>query len=134
MTSRNLPIPFLCLATDVVTSKRVIFRNGYLPDAIRASIAIPTVFTPVRTDTAVLVDGGVVRNYAATELREMGADIVIGSYVSFRGYTEKDLETAYGILKQIGFLTSLADYEDQKRQTDIMIEPDLAGDQHPVIQ
>ena len=123
----SLPIPFLCLATDVTTSKRVIFRNGYLPDAIRASIAIPSVFTPVKTDTAVLVDGGVVRNYAATELREMGADIVIGSYVSFRGYSDKDLETAYGILKQIGFLTSLADYEDQKRQTDIMIEPDLPG-------
>ncbi|HPJ05852.1 MAG TPA: patatin-like phospholipase family protein [Bacteroidales bacterium] len=123
----RLPIPFLCLATDVVTTKKVIFRNGYLPDAIRASISIPSIFSPVRTDTAVLVDGGVVRNYAVTELREMGADIVIGSYVSFKGYTEKDLESAYGILKQIGFLTSLADYEEQKRQTDIMIEPDLAG-------
>lgn len=123
----RLPIPFLCLATDVITSKRVIFRHGYLPDAIRASIAIPSVFTPVKTDTAVLVDGGVVRNYAATELRQMGADIVIGSYVSFRGYSEKDLESAYGILKQIGFLTSLADYEEQKRQTDIMIEPELPG-------
>ena len=121
----ELPIPFLCLATDVVTSKKVVFTGGYLPDAIRASIAIPSVFTPVRTDTAVLVDGGVVRNYAATELREMGADIVIGSYVSFRGYKEKDLGTAYGILKQIGFLSSLADYEEQKRLTDIMIEPEL---------
>lgn len=121
----RLPIPFLCLATDVVTSKKVVFRSGYLPDAIRASMAIPTVFTPVRTDTAVLVDGGVVRNYAVTELREMGAEIVIGSYVSFRGYKEKDLGSAYGILKQIGFLSSLADYEEQKRLTDIMIEPEL---------
>lgn len=121
----KLPIPFLCLATDVVTSKKVVLRSGYLPDAIRASMAIPSVFTPVRTDTAILVDGGVLRNYAATELREMGADIVIGSYVSFKGYEEKDLETAYGILKQIGFLSSLADYEEQKKQTDIMIEPEL---------
>lgn len=121
----ELPVPFLCLATDVVTSKKVVFRQGYLPDAIRASIAIPTVFTAIRTDTAVLVDGGVVRNYAVSELREMGADIVIGSYVSFRGASEKDLASAYGILKQIGFLTSLADYEEQKRLTDIMIEPDL---------
>lgn len=121
----KLPIPYLCLATDVVTSKKVVFRSGYLPDAIRASMAIPSVFTPVRTDTAVLVDGGVVRNFAVTELREMGADVVIGSYVSFRGYKEKDLGTAYGILKQIGFLSSLADYEEQKRQTDIMVEPEL---------
>lgn len=121
----QLPIPYLCLATDVVTSKKVVFRSGYLPDAIRASMAIPSVFTPVRTDTAVLVDGGVVRNFAVTELREMGAEIVIGSYVSFRGYKEKDLGSVYGILKQIGFLSSLADYEEQKRLTDIMLEPDL---------
>ena len=121
----DLPVPYLCLATDMLTSKKVIFRNGYLPDAIRASIAIPSIFTPIKTDTAVLVDGGVLRNYAVTELREMGADIVIGSYVSFRGATEKDLESVQGILKQIGFLTSLADYETQKRLTDIMIEPDL---------
>jgi NTE family protein len=121
----DLPVPYLCLAADVLTSKKVIFRSGYLPDAIRASISIPSIFTPVKTDTAVLVDGGVLRNYAVTELREMGADIVIGSYVSFRGATEKDLESVQGILKQIGFLTSMADYETQKRLTDIMIEPDL---------
>ncbi len=123
----ELPVPYLCLATDMLTSKKVIFRNGYLPDAIRASIAIPSIFTPVKTDTAVLVDGGVLRNYAVTELREMGADIVIGSFVSFRGATVKDLESVQGILKQIGFMTSLTDYETQKRLTDIMIEPDLKG-------
>lgn len=121
----ELPVPYLCLATDVLSSQKVIFRSGYLPDAIRASIAIPSIFTPVKTDTAVLVDGGVLRNYAVTELREMGADIVIGSYVGFRGATEKDLESVQGILKQIGFLTSLADYETQKQLSDIMIEPDV---------
>ncbi|MFZ2286147.1 MAG: patatin-like phospholipase family protein [Bacteroidales bacterium] len=121
----QLPVPFLCVATDVLSNKKVIFRGGYLPHAIRASISIPSVFKPVRTDTAVLVDGGVLRNFAVTELREMGAEVVIGSYVSFRGATVKDLESVYGILKQIGFMTSLADYETQKRLTDIMIEPDL---------
>ena len=121
----ELPIPYLCVGTDIVTGKKVELTHGYLPDAIRASMAIPSVFTPVRIDTALLVDGGVVRNYAASELRDMGADIVIGSYVSFKGITEEDLESVYGILKQIGLLTSFADYEEQKRVTDIMIEPDL---------
>jgi hypothetical protein len=55
----------------------------------------------------------------------MGADIVIGSYVGFKRYTDKDLESAYGILKQIGFLTSLADYGEEKTKTDILIEPDM---------
>ncbi len=123
----ELPVPFLCLATDIMTSKKVIFTHGYLPDAIRASIAIPSVFTPVKTDTAVLIDGGVLRNYAVTELREMGAEIALGSYVGFRGASEKDLESVQGIIKQIGFMTSLADYEEQKRLTDIMVEPNMEG-------
>lgn len=123
----RLPIPFLCVGTDLLTGKAVLLTEGYLPEAIRASMAIPSVFTPVRIDTTLLVDGGVVHNYAATELRDMGADIVIGSYVGFRRYTEKDLESVYGILKQIGFLTSLADYGDEKKKTDILIEPDMKG-------
>jgi NTE family protein len=123
----RLPIPFLCVGCDLLTGKAVLLTKGYLPEAIRASIAIPSVFTPVRIDSALLVDGGVVHNYAATELRDMGADIVIGSYVGFRRYTEKDLEAVSGILKQIVFLTSLADYGDEKRKTDILIEPDLKG-------
>jgi NTE family protein len=123
----DLPIPFLCVGTNLLTGKAVLLTQGYLPEAIRASIAIPTLFTPVRIDSALLVDGGVVHNYAATELRDMGADIVIGSYVGFRRYTEQDLESAYGILKQIGFLTSLADYGEEKRKTDILIEPDMKG-------
>jgi NTE family protein len=121
----KLPIPYLCIGTDIITARKVVLTGGYLPDAIRDSMAIPSVFTPVRIDTALLVDGGVVRNYAVSELRERGADIVIGSYVSFRGIKEEDLKSAYGILKQIGFLTSFADYEVQKGLTDIMIEPKL---------
>jgi len=121
----ELPIPYLCVGTDIITAKKVVLTHGYLPDAIRASMAIPSVFTPVRIDTALLVDGGVVRNYAVSELRDLGADIIIGSYVSFRGIKEEDLESAYGILKQIGLLTSFADYEEQKGLTDIMIEPVL---------
>jgi NTE family protein len=121
----QLPIPYLCVGTDIITARKVVLTGGYLPDAIRASMAIPSVFTPVKIDTALLVDGGVVRNYAVSELREMGADIIIGSYVSFRGIKEEDLKSAYGILKQIGFLTSFTDYEKQKGLTDIMIEPQL---------
>jgi NTE family protein len=120
----QLPIPFLCVATDMLTGKEVVFREGYLPDAIRASIAIPSVFTPIKIGTALLVDGGVVRNYAVTELREMGADIVIGSYTGFKRYDESHLESFDGVLKQIGFFTSLADYENEKKKTDILIEPD----------
>lgn len=123
----GLPVPFLCLATDILTGKIVHLRSGYLPDAIRASIAVPTIFTPVKIDTALLIDGGVLRNYAAEEVRQMGADIVIGSYTGFQLYSEDQLQSVTGIVKQIAFLESLDDFNLQKKLTDILIEPELKG-------
>jgi NTE family protein len=121
----DLPMPFLCVATDMISGSEVVLKEGYLPDAIRASISIPSVFSAVKTDTALLVDGGVLRNYAAGELRSVGSEIVIGSYVSAKRSDKKDLESAYEMLKEVGFMTSIADYEAQKKLTDILIEPDL---------
>lgn len=123
----KFPIPFMCLGTDLITGKKVEFKSGYLPDAIRASIAVPTIFTPVKIDTALLVDGGVVRNFAPAEARQMGADIVIGSYVGFHRYSEDELQTMTGILKQVGFLTSMFDYQNQKKFADLVIEPKVKG-------
>lgn len=123
----KLPVPFRCLGTDLITGKKVEFKSGYLPDAIRASIAVPTIFTPVKIDTALIVDGGVVRNFAPSEARQMGADIVIGSYVGFQRYSEDELQTMTGILKQVGFLTSMFDYQNEKKYADLVIEPKVKG-------
>ncbi len=97
----------MCIGADILTGKIVHLKTGYLPQAIRASIAVPTIFTPVKIDTALLTDGGVLRNYAAEELRNMGADIVIGSYTGFQIYTEEELQSMPGIIKQIAFLSSV---------------------------
>ena len=77
----RLPIPFACVATNIANGKEVVFHSGILPLAIRASMAIPGFFTPVRMDSMVLVDGGMVNNYPVDVVRDMGADIVIGSTV-----------------------------------------------------
>ncbi|MFZ0282555.1 MAG: patatin-like phospholipase family protein, partial [Bacteroidales bacterium] len=121
----KLPIPFMCLAVDILTGKIVELRSGYLPDAMRASSAVPTIFTPIRIDSALLIDGGVLRNYAAEEVREMGADIVIGSYTGFQAYSEDQLQSMPGIIKQIAFLRSFADFQAQKKLTDVLIQPDV---------
>ena len=55
--------------------RKVDLKTGYLPDAIRASSAVPSIFTPIKIDTLLLVDGGLIRNFAASEAKEMGADI-----------------------------------------------------------
>lgn len=121
----KLPIPFMCVATDIIKCKIVDLKKGYLPDAMRASMAVPSIFTPVKIDTSLLVDGGVLRNIAVHELKEMGADIVIGSYTGFHRYKEEELLSAAGILKQIGFLQSVIDYNEEKKMIDLLIEPDV---------
>lgn len=62
MNIEDLPIPFCCVATDLLSQKSVVLNEGKIYEAIRASIAIPSVFTPVRKDNMLLVDGGVLNN------------------------------------------------------------------------
>ncbi len=74
----QLPRAFGCVATDLITDSEVQMTSGSLPRAIRASMAIPGVFSPVRMDSCILVDGGTKNNFPADLARKMGADIVIG--------------------------------------------------------
>ena len=73
----RLPIPFRCVATDLVSGDSVVFSKGSLPTAMRATMSLPGVFTPVKLDRMVLVDGGVLENIPVDAVRDMGANIVI---------------------------------------------------------
>jgi len=75
---KKLPRPFGCIATDLVTDSEVVLDHGSLARSIRASMAVPGVFAPVRMDPYILVDGGTKNNFPADLARKMGADIVIG--------------------------------------------------------
>ncbi|MBK8311793.1 MAG: patatin-like phospholipase family protein [Chitinophagaceae bacterium] len=75
-------IPFKCMATDLETGELVVLENGNITSAVRASMAIPSVFTDVTIDGKRLLDGGLVRNFPVKNVIEMGADYVIGSNVS----------------------------------------------------
>ncbi len=78
----KFPIPFACVAANIETGLPEVLNKGFLPEAIRASMSIPTVFTPIEIDDKLLVDGGLVRNFPVQEVLDMGADIVIGVFVS----------------------------------------------------
>jgi NTE family protein len=84
-TFDDLPIPFRCVATDLVTGKPYIFSKGNLAVAIRSSMSLPSIFSPVKMDSMILVDGGILRNYPILECKEMGADIIIGSLTGYEG-------------------------------------------------
>ena len=86
----NLPIPFACVAVDLITNNEVVFHSGHLPTAIRSSMAIPGVFAPVKMGNMILIDGGFRNNFPTDVCREMGADIIIGVDVSDKGNFDAD--------------------------------------------
>ncbi len=119
----KLPIPFMCVATDIINYEKVDLKTGYLSDAIRASFSVPSIFTPLKIDTLLLLDGGLIRNFAASEIKDMGADIVIGSYVGFNAYKEDKLQSVSGIMEQIAMFRSLVDFKEERKLVDVLIEP-----------
>ena len=97
----DLPIPFKCVATDIQTGEAVVLDKGNLADAVRASMAIPTVFSPIEINNRLLVDGGVVRNIPVSDIKEMGADIIIVSDVTTPYYTKEELKSLLAVFDQL---------------------------------
>ncbi|MFW5644731.1 MAG: patatin-like phospholipase family protein [Bacteroidota bacterium] len=121
----DFDIPFLCIATDIETGEEVIFREGYLPEILRASMSIPSIFEPIEIDFRLLVDGGLVNNFPVARVRDMGADILIGVDVGFRYYEKEELTSIFKILEQSVFFYGEALNEYNESLCDILIEPDL---------
>ena len=102
----ELSIPFRALATDIVSGEPVVLDAGELAMAMRASMSIPAVFTPVDIDGALLVDGGIANNLPIDAAREMGADVIIAVDISTPLLDREQLKSVISITEQLtGFLT-----------------------------
>lgn len=123
----RLPIPFACVAANLVNGEPVVFRSGVLSTAMRASMSIPGAFSPVRMDSMVLVDGGIVNNYPADVAKAMGADIIIGVDVQNTLKTASELTGVSDILGQVIDLTCQANHEKNKSLTDTYIRVNVDG-------
>ncbi len=121
----QLPIPFLCVATDMETGKPVVLNQGYLPEAMRASMAIPTMFSPTELDGKLLVDGGIANNFPARELIKMGADIIIGVDVQGNPKSRKDLNSFLDIIGQTITFMVLKEFENEIDLVDFYIKPNV---------
>ena len=125
--TRDLPIPFACVATDIITNDEVDFHSGRLAQAMRASMAIPAAFSPVRIGDKVLVDGGLKNNYPADIAREMGADIIIGVTVQGPPKVAEDMGGAMSIISQIVDVNCKNKLEDNLAITDLHMAVDTKG-------
>ena len=121
----KLPIPFLCIATDIETGQQVVLNKGYLAKALLASSAFPSIFAPVELDGKLLVDGGVSNNYPVDEIRKLGADIIIGVDVQDDIKDRNSLNDATKILVQINNLQMIEKMKENKIATDIYIKPEV---------
>ncbi|WP_031426684.1 patatin-like phospholipase family protein [Flavimarina sp. Hel_I_48] len=121
----KLPIPFFCIATDAEKGVEVILDSGYLPEAVTASGALPSLFSPVLLDGKVLIDGGVINNYPVEELKRRGANFIIGVDVQDDLRTREELKSAPEMLIQINNYRTIVAMEDKIKETDIYIKPDI---------
>jgi len=124
----QLPIPFRAIATDIVSGNMVVIADGELSMAMRASMAVPAVFDPVRRDGALLVDGGLVRNLPVDVAREMGADVVIAVDVGTKLAGEDEITNALAIVYQMSGLLTVQNTEVQIKSLgvdDVLISPDI---------
>lgn len=123
----KFPIKFACVATNAVTGEKYVFHQGNLVTAMRSSMAIPTVFTPVKVDDAVLVDGFVVDNFPVDVARQMGADIIIGVDLVAETDDEALANSAIDVMMRILDFNSMAQYNANKEDTDVYIPINTTG-------
>ena len=117
----DFKIPFKCMATDLETGDLVVMDTGNIITALRATMAIPSVFSAVTRDGKKLVDGGLVRNFPVKNVKEMGADIVIGSNVT-NGLSKIDkIKNPVDVLLQMAFFREAGDFKEELPLTNIYI-------------
>jgi NTE family protein len=123
----KLPIPFLCVGTDVGNGQQVLLDHGNLARAMRASGSLPGLLAPVEIDKRLLTDGGVVNNFPVREILDKGVDIVIGVNVSSGLYKLDELQSIEKILTQIGSYQMEARTVEQMKLCKLVIHPDIEG-------
>jgi NTE family protein len=134
----DLKIPFACVATDIDTGEEVVIDHGSVPEALRASISIPGIFTVVKWEGRYLVDGGLTTPIPVDVVKRMGADFIIAVNVtpdvSGRTWKKGKEPNIFQIMLQSIYITTYSMAQISLEDADIVIEPDLAkigaGDFH----
>jgi NTE family protein len=121
----DLPIPFACMATDLVSGKEYVFRKGSLARALRATMSLPGIFTPVRTDNSVLVDGGLLENLPVDVAKEMGAGLIIAVHLQAKPLAAKEPLSSFGVLGRSISVVVAANELRSMEKADILISVPL---------
>ena len=124
----KLPIPFICIATNMISGEAEILNKGEFTKSLRASMAIPILFDPIKIGKTLYVDGGLTSNFPAEQCKAMGADYIIGVSMSPGLEDNADrLSSPLSQVKQLKEIITDKDFDRYHQQCDIFISPDLKG-------
>lgn len=127
MSFMDLPIPYICVAADLISCKAKNWGSGYLTTAMRSTMSIPGLFSPVRIDGMVLVDGGTRNNFPADIAKAIGADIIIGIELSDSQSAYTDINNVGDIAMQFIDMLGRDAYNKNIDIPDLIIKPNLQG-------
>ena len=123
----SLPVPFLCIGTDMITADPIEFRKGSLAQSIRSSMSIPFLFEPVDYDGYLLCDGGLTNNFPVRNVREKGADIIIGVDLEIIKSDPEVLDNSLKVLERLVAVVSQEESNKARKDCDILIRPDIGN-------
>jgi NTE family protein len=123
----ELPIPFRCVAVDLISGKEIVLKSGSLSMAMRSTMSIPSVFSPVKWDDYLLIDGGILNNLPVDVAKQMGADIVIAVVIEKSLLKREEINSAFHVLRQSIKIVELHQSSSQVKQADFIISPRLTN-------
>ena len=125
--STSFPLAFRCVATQFETGEPFVFRRGNLARAIRATMSVPGIFSPVEWEGRVLVDGGLVDNLPTDVARDMGADVVVAVHFSTPVPPARQLQSLPNVLTQAVSVAVSVTERENLRNADLVLAPSLVG-------
>jgi NTE family protein len=120
----QLPIPFRCVAVDMVARREHVFKDGSLTQALRSTMSIPAIFSPVRESDQVYVDGGLLNNLPVDVARQMGADLVLAVHLQTRSLDAKEPLSSFGVMAEAVSVVVAANELRSMERADVVITVD----------
>jgi NTE family protein len=122
----QLPIPFGCVATDLITNKPYVFRSGSLATALRSTMSLPGIFSPVHADGQIFADGGLIDNLPVDVAKQMGADIVLAIHLDTQPMSPTESLSSFGVLGRSISVVVAANEMRSMEQADLLVSVPLA--------
>src|SRR5271170_6922368 len=122
----QLPIPFACVATDLVSGKKYVFSNGNFATALRSTMSLPGFFSPVRVDGHVFADGGLLDNLPVDVAKQMGADLTVAVYLETQPMASTENLSSLGVLGKSISVMIAANEVQSMEAADVLVSVPLA--------